>query len=92
MSGRVIFFLFIHSFIVYLFLDNNIFIYQYRLTVFWWFGLGVGLDVSDDDASLVPGFCEFIFAFPTDGNVRDGSACHCLCICCDVSRNLAPCK
>lgn len=29
-------------------------------------------------------------ALPTVGNARDGLTLHCLCICCDVSRNLAP--
>ena len=50
-------------------------------------GLGVefGVEISPDVGDTEP-----VVTGPTVGNARAGSACHCLWICCEVSRNLAP--
>lgn len=51
-------------------------------------GLGVefGVEISPDVGEIEP----VVPTVPTVGNARAGSACHCLWICCEVSRNLAP--
>lgn len=57
----------------------------------WLVGLGLGLGVEFGvESSPDAGEGEFVDTLPTVGNALAGSACHCLWICCEVSRNRAP--
>lgn len=66
-------------------------------------GLGLGVVLGDEQEAVSPvtvtvgagcaGAAPPMPAtLPTVGKARAGSACHCLWICCEVSRNLAPCN
>jgi hypothetical protein len=57
-------------------------------------GLGLGVECGDEEVAspVIESGAPLLVTLPTVGKARAGSACHCLWICCDVSRNLAPCN